>query len=112
MDEAGFEALLKRELAPSDAPAESAFVARVDRAVAEADLYRRTRRRILRQLGSEGLAVAAVGASLAFIARVPEVREALTQAPGLLSVAGLLLLLFWLLVHPSGRAARGAPRAG
>ncbi|MEA3062496.1 MAG: hypothetical protein QOJ94_2277 [Sphingomonadales bacterium] len=104
MDEAGFESLLKRELAPSEAPAESAFVARVDRAVVEADLYRRARRRILTQLGSEGLAVAAVGASLAFVARVPDVREALTQAPGLLSIAGLLLLLFWLLLHPAGRA--------
>jgi hypothetical protein len=111
MDEAGFEALLKRELAPSEAPAESAFVARVDRAVAEADLYRRARRRILRQLASEGLAVAAIGASLAFIARVPDVREALTQTPELLSVAGLLLLLFWLLVHP-GQRGGAAPRAG
>lgn len=109
-NEAGFEALLKRELAPSEAPAESAFVARVDRAVAEADLYRRARRQILRQLGSEGLAVGAVGASLAFVTRVPDVREALTQAPELLSIAGLLLLLFWLLVHPKSLPA--SRRAG
>jgi hypothetical protein len=102
MDEAGFEALLKKEFAPPAGPADRAFVARVDQAVAEADLYRRVRRRILNQLATEALAVAAIAASLAFVARIPQIRDALTRTPELAWPAVLLLLLFWLLLR--GRA--------
>ena len=103
MDEASFDALLKKELAPIEGPADRAFVARVDHAVAEAELYRRARRRIVGQLATEGLAVGAVAASLAFVARIPEIRDALTRTPELGWPALLLLFLFWLLL-------RGRPR--
>jgi hypothetical protein len=99
MDEARFEALLKEELTPLEGPADRIFLARIGHAVVEAELYRRARRRILGQLGTEALAVGALAASLAFVARIPEIREALTRTPELAWPAILLLLLFWMLLR-------------
>lgn len=94
--------LLREALAPPDRPADRGFVVRVERSVVEAERYRRWRARLRRQLATEALALAAVGASFAIIAQVPAVRDALERAPGL-GWAGLLaLLLFWMLVRGRG----------
>lgn len=99
MDDVELDALLKRELAPPAGLAEPAFVARVDRAVAEAERYRQWRSRILRQLMTELAAAAAIGGSFAFVAQAPEVRDTLARAPGLAWPALLLLLLLWTLMR-------------
>lgn len=104
MDDAHFDALLREELAPPERPADRSFVLRVERAVAEAERYRRWRAALLRQFASEGLAVASVGVSLALIGRAPPVREALDQASWVLWPALLSLFLFWLLLRGRGGA--------
>ncbi|HEY0414593.1 MAG TPA: hypothetical protein VGD66_15780 [Allosphingosinicella sp.] len=104
MDDADFDALLREALAPPGRPADRGFVLGVERAVAEAERYRRWRSALVRQFVTEGLAVGAIAGSLAFIAQVPEVRGALDQAPGLMWSALLSLFLFWLLVRGRGGA--------
>lgn len=103
-DDAELDRLLREALAPSEGPADRGFVLRVDRAVAEAERYRRWRARLLRELASEALAVGAAAASLGFVAQVSAVREALDRAPGLGLPAILALLLFWWLVRGRGGA--------
>ena len=98
-----FDELLRSALAPLEGPADGAFVARVDRAVVESERYRRWRRNLWRQLGGESLALAALAASLAVIARIPDVRDALAHTPVLAWPALLSLLVLWLFV------ARAAP---
>src|SRR3954447_14932149 len=104
MDDADFDALLRHALAPPERPGDRHFVARVERSVIEADRYRRSRRALLRQFVSEGLALAAVCGAAIFVGQVPAVREALDQAPGLICPAFLALFLFWLLVRGRGSA--------
>lgn len=99
MDDAELDALLQAALTPPERPADRHFVVRVDRAVAEAERYRLWRARLRRQLATEGLALGAVAASLAFVAQVPEVGALLDRAPGLAWPALLALLLFWMLVR-------------
>jgi hypothetical protein len=99
MDDLEFDALLREALAPPERPADARFVRRVDLAVAEAERYRLWRARMLRQLTSEALAVAALAGSLACVAQVPELRAALAQTPELAWPALLLLLLFWLMIR-------------
>lgn len=98
MDEAEFDALLKAELAPREGPADMAFVTRVDRTIVEAELYRASRAALKRQLGTELLAIAAIGGSLAILSQAPAVRETLSAAPGLGWTALLGLMLVWLLI--------------
>ena len=93
------DSLLRSALAPPEGPADRGFVIRVDRAVAEAERYRRWRARLWRQLASEAAALGAVGASLAFVAQVPSVGTILRSAPGLVWPALLVLLLFWMLLR-------------
>jgi hypothetical protein len=104
MDDTELDVLLSEALAPPAGPADRGFVAKVDRAVAEADRYRKWRAGLRRQLASEALALAAVGGSLVSVAQVAEVREALSAAPGLAWPALLSLLLFWMLVRGRGDA--------
>lgn len=104
MDDSELDSLLRAALAPPEGPADRAFVVRVDRAVAEAERYRRWRAGLRRQLVTEALALGAVGGSLAFIAQVPEVREALDRAPGLAWSALLAMFLIWMLVRGRGGA--------
>jgi hypothetical protein len=104
IDDPAFDQLLGEALAPPERPADRGFVVSVERAVAESERYRRWRRALLRQLVSETLALAAVAASLAFIAQVPAVRDTLEKAPGLAWSALLALLLFWMLLRGRGGA--------
>ena len=99
MDDAELDALLQAALAPPERPADRGFVVRVDRAVVEAERYRRTRARLRRQLATEALALGAVAASLVLVAQVPQVGALLDQAPGLAWTGLLALLLFWMLVR-------------
>jgi hypothetical protein len=99
-----FDALLHTALAPPERPIDAGFVARVDRAVAEGERYRRRRASLLRQLGSEALAVAALGASLVYVAQAPAVQSALATTPELVWPALLSLLLLWILMRGRGDA--------
>jgi hypothetical protein len=99
MDDPEFDSLLSEMLAPPEGPADRGFVLRVERAVAEAERFRRRRSAVRGQIASEGLAVAAVAASFAFVAQVPDVARLLAAAPGLSWAALLALLLVWMLVR-------------
>ena len=98
-DEA-FDAFLADALAPPDRPPDPVFVARVDRAVLASMVYRRQRKALWRQFGGEMLAIAAVGASLAMLARIPDLRELLAQTSGftLPALVALPMLMLWILV--------------
>jgi hypothetical protein len=102
MDDAALDRLLREALAPPERASDRAFVVRVERAVAEAERYRRWRAALLRQLGGEAMALAAVAGSLLVIAQAPAVRDALDSAPGLAWSALLALLLFWMLLRGRG----------
>jgi hypothetical protein len=102
IDDPVFDQLLREALAPPERTADRVFVVRVERAVAEAERFRRWRAALLRQLAVEALALAAAAASLAFIAQAPAVRAALDKAPGLGWSGLLALLLFWILVRGRG----------
>lgn len=103
MDDTRLDSLLGEMLAPPSGPPDLAFVARVDRAVAEAERFRRWQAAFRRQLVTEALTLFALAGSLAFLLRVPAVGEALAAAPGLFWPAMLSLLLLWGLI-------RGRPR--
>lgn len=103
-DDPELDRLLGEALAPPEGPADRGFVLRVERAVAEAERYRRWRARLWRQLATEAFALLAVGASLASVAQVGEVREALDKTPGLAWSALLAMLLVWMLVRGRGGA--------
>jgi hypothetical protein len=96
--DAGFDALLKRALAPPDRGPDAGFVARVDRAIVERDRYRRQRASLRRQLGGEVLALAALVGSIYTISHIPGIRAALSEAPILAWPALLSLIFFWLVV--------------
>ena len=102
MDDSELDTLLSEALAPPDRPADRGFVLRVERSVAEEERYRKWRRGFLRQLATEALALAALGGSFAVIARVPAVEALLTQAPGLIWAALVLLVLVWGLMRGRG----------
>lgn len=95
-----FDRLLAEALAPADRPADPAFVARVDRAIVADSIYRRQRAMLWRRFGGETLAIGAVGASLAMLARMPDLRALLAQASdvALPALLALPLLLLWILV--------------
>jgi hypothetical protein len=114
MTEAELDALLRDGLAPPAGPPDRAFVAKVDRAIAEAEHRRFWRARILTQMATEGAALAAVAGSLAFITRAPALKAVLAQAPGLAWAVLLSLLLFWLLIRGPGDilGKMGAPARG
>jgi hypothetical protein len=103
-DDPELNRLLGAALAPPEGPADRGFVLRVERAVAEAERYRRRRAALLRQLASEAMAMGAVAASLAFLAQAPQLRDALERAPELGWVALPAMLLFWMLVRGRGGA--------
>ena len=102
MDDRELDILLGEALAPPEGPADRGFVLRVERVVAEEQRYRKWRSAFLRQLATEALALAALGGSFAVIARVPMVEALLTDAPGLIWAAMVLLLLVWGLVRGRG----------
>jgi sterol desaturase/sphingolipid hydroxylase (fatty acid hydroxylase superfamily) len=102
MDDEHLDILLGEALAPPERPTDRGFVLRVERSVAEEQRYRKWRAALLRQLATEALALAAVGGSFAFIARVPAVEAMLTVAPGLIWAALVLLLLLWGLMRGRG----------
>ena len=101
-NDAAFEALLADTLAPPAATPDRAFVARVDRALAEAERYREARRRLWRGLSRDGAAVASLAASFAILIRIPQIGAMTTQAPTLAAVALGWLLLLWIMAtrHP------------
>lgn len=101
-DDPALDRLLREALAPPEGPADRGFVVRVERGVAEAERYRRRRAALLGQLTTEALALAAVAASLAFIAQAPLVRETLARAPELAGLGLLAMVLVWLLVRGRG----------
>jgi hypothetical protein len=96
--DSAFDAMLAEALAPPKRDRDPGFVAKVDRAVVERERYLRQRSALRRQLGGEMLALAALGGSIALLARIPDVSEALAEAPILAWPALLSLLLFWLVV--------------
>ncbi|HEX8262063.1 MAG TPA: hypothetical protein VF547_04225 [Allosphingosinicella sp.] len=102
MDDNELDKLLSEALAPPERAADRGFVVRVERSMAEEDRYRKWRSVFLRQLATEALALAALGGSFALIARVPAVEAMLTDAPGLIWAALLLLLLVWALMRGRG----------
>ncbi len=93
-----FDAMLAEALAPPKRDKDAAFIAKVDRAVIERERYLRQRASLRRQLGGEMLALAALGGSVALLARIPDVRTALSEAPTMAWPALLSLVLFWLVV--------------
>jgi hypothetical protein len=99
-DDKALNRLLAEALTPADRPADAAFVARVDRAVVADAIYRRQRNMLWRRFGGETLAIGAVGASLAVLARIPDLRALLAQASdiALPALLALPLLLLWILV--------------
>lgn len=100
-----FDAFLAEALAPPEGPADTAFVARVDRAVLADEIYRRQRKALWRRFGGETLAIASVGASLAAITSIPDLGAMLSEASPLAlpALLALPLLLFWILM------AKGRP---
>ncbi len=104
IDDLGLDLLLGEALAPPERPADRSFVLRVERAVAEAERFRRRRAGLLRQIGTEALALGAVASSLGYIAQAPHVREALERAPELGWLTLPVLFLFWALVRGRGGA--------
>jgi nucleoside phosphorylase len=102
MDDEDLDNLLSEALAPPEGPADRGFVLRVERSVAEEERYRKWRSAFLRQLASEAAALAAVGGSFAMLSRVPAVAVLLSDSPGLIWAALLLLLLVWGLVRGRG----------
>jgi hypothetical protein len=102
MDDSELDTLLSEALAPPERPADRGFVLRVERSVAEEERYRKWRGAFIRQLATEALALAALGGSFAFIARVPAVEALLTETPGLIWAALVLLLLVWALMRGRG----------
>ena len=103
MDDGRLDALLIEMLAPPEGQADAGFVSRVDKAVAEAELYSGWKRTLRNQLVTEALAILAIGGSLAFLAQAPAIRIALAGAPWLLSPAILSLFLLWMLVRSRPR---------
>jgi hypothetical protein len=101
-DDAALDLRLREALAPPEGPADRVFVVRVERAVAEAERFRRSWAALLGQLASELLAVGAVAASLTFIAQAPQVRGILAQTPELGWLALPAMILVWLLVRRRG----------
>ena len=99
MDDPELDRLLSEALAPPTRPSDRGFVLRVERAVAEAERYRRRRAALFRQLASEALALGAVAASLAYMAQAPQVRDALERAPELGWLTLPTLFLVWALVR-------------
>lgn len=102
MDDEKLDILLGEALAPPDGPADRGFVLRVERSVAEEERYGKWRSAFLRQLATEAAALAALAGSFALIARVPMVEAMLTDAPGLIWAALVLLLLVWGLMRGRG----------
>ncbi len=98
MPDSAFDAILAEALAPPARDKDLGFIARVDRAVIERERYLRQRGALRRQLGGEMLALAALGGSVALLARIPDVSEALAEAPTLAWPALLSLILFWVAV--------------
>lgn len=96
--DSAFDAMLAEALAPPERGKDPGFIAKVDRAVVERERYLRKRSALRRQLGGEMLALAALGASIALISRIPDVRIAMAEAPIPAWSALLSLLLFWLVV--------------
>jgi hypothetical protein len=99
MNESELDKLLRDGLAPPAGPPDSAFVARVNMAVTRADQDGFWRARVVPQLVTEGVALAAVVGSLALITRIPEAGAALAQTPGLAWPVLLSLLVFWVLIR-------------
>ena len=103
MDDRTLDLLLSEALAPPEGPADRTFVVRVERAVAEAERFRRLRARLLGHFAIEALVLGAVAASFALIAQAPPVHEALVRAPELGWTGLLGLVVMWILVR--GRSA-------
>lgn len=91
-----FDALLGEALAPPARSADGLFVARVQAAVAEAERFRRWRRRALRQVGSEALVLFGLAGAAFTLARIPLAQQLLAGAPFAAPALGGLLVIGWL----------------
>ena len=98
------DALLGNALGPPTRRADRLFVARVQAAVAEAERFRRWRRRALRQVGSEALTLVGLAGAAFTLARIPVAQQLLAGVPFATPTLGALLLLGWL--------ALAMPRSG
>jgi hypothetical protein len=90
-----FDALLAEALASPERPVDRLFVAHTQALVAEAERFRRWRRRALRQLGSEALVLGAMAGAASTIARAPLPQAVVGQAPSLIPAAIGLALVMW-----------------
>ena len=93
-----FDTLLAEALAPPPGPADRLFVARAQAAIAEAERFRRWRRRALSQLGSEALVLFGLAGAALTLAQIPMAREVLTSVPFAAPSAASAVLLAWLLL--------------
>jgi hypothetical protein len=95
------DALLASALAPPDAPADRDFVARVDRVLTEAELYRRWQASMMHDLIADTGTFAALAGSLLFLLQAPYLREALADAPALAWPMALCLFVAWIVSRRS-----------
>ena len=101
-----FNALLSDALTPPVRLPDRTFVARAQAAIAEAERFRRWRRRALRQIGSEALALTGLAGAAITLAQIPAIGEVLSGAPLAVPAAAGILLLAWLaLGKPRGARA-------
>ena len=101
-----FDALLSDALAPPVRLPDQTFVARAHTAIAEAERFRRWRRRALRQIASEALVLTGLAGAAITLAEIPAVGEVLGGAPLAIPAATGLLLIAWLaLGQPRGARA-------
>ena len=99
-----FDVLLSQALAPPARAADQAFLARAQAAIAEAERFRRWRRRALRRVGSEALLLTGLAGAGLTLAQVPAIGEVLSGVPLAAPAVAGMLLLGWL--------ALGQPRSG
>ena len=103
-----FDALLAGTLAPPARSADGLFVARAQAAIAEAERFRRWRRRAMRQVGSEALMLCGLAGAALTLAQVPLARDVLAGVPlAAPSLVGALLLAWLALGRQPGSAILG-----
>ena len=103
MGEDALDGLLSEMLASPERPVDTVFVARVDKAVAEAKRHRRLVRSLRSQLITEALALLAIGGGVAVLTQAPQINALVVGAPWLFWPALLMLFLMWLFISSRSR---------
>jgi hypothetical protein len=103
-----FNLFLREALAPPARGPDRQFVARVETRIALDERLQAERGGLLRQLGMEVLALAAIAAGLLWLGRAPAVAEFVEHSPAIaLSalLAGFTLMILVVAVQAGGRTA-------